>query len=84
MQIMGAVAREYGFDGPFLTQLTDPLIGLHAGCGYLQALKSRWFDRYGWGGVLSAWNTGSPSPSPAAQAYLARIRLAGFSPEETS
>lgn len=38
MQVMGALARENGFDGPYLTQLTDPLVNLHVGCAHLTKL----------------------------------------------
>lgn len=32
MQVMGQVAREEGFDGPFLTALCDPEFGIEYGC----------------------------------------------------
>lgn len=32
MQIMGVVAREYGFRGPDLCELTDPVVNLEFGC----------------------------------------------------
>lgn len=32
MQVMGQVARELGFSGPFLSALCDPEIGLEWGC----------------------------------------------------
>ena len=32
MQVLGQVAREYGFKGDYLTELCDPLIGLEYGC----------------------------------------------------
>ena len=35
MQIMGAVARERGFRGAFLTELCDPKVGLNYGCRHL-------------------------------------------------
>lgn len=41
MQVMGAVARERGFRGPYLTELVDPPIGLDAGCRVLAGLL-RW------------------------------------------
>jgi len=41
MQVMGAVAREHGFQGAYLTQLCDPVINLEYGCKQLAALF-RW------------------------------------------
>lgn len=43
MQIMGAVAREAGFQGTFLTQLCEPDPNLAYGCRHLKGL----LDRYG-------------------------------------
>ncbi|MGA8767011.1 MAG: lytic transglycosylase domain-containing protein [Candidatus Acidiferrales bacterium] len=37
MQVMGQVAREYGFDGKFLSALCDPATGLDIGCAVLAA-----------------------------------------------
>lgn len=40
MQVMGQVAREFGFDEPYLTALLDPIQGLEYGCKKLaKALK---------------------------------------------
>lgn len=41
MQIMGAVAREYGFMGPYLPELTEPAVNLAIGCKHLGNLL-RW------------------------------------------
>lgn len=41
MQVMGAVARECGFKGRFLTELCEPEIGLAYGCRKLAALSRR-------------------------------------------
>jgi soluble lytic murein transglycosylase-like protein len=38
LQIMGALARELGFVGPFLTELCDPAINLRLGCLHLSRL----------------------------------------------
>lgn len=38
MQVMGALARERGFIGPYLTELCDPRVNLHIGCMYMQTL----------------------------------------------
>lgn len=32
MQVMGQVAREFGFDGRFLSELSDPVAGVEIGC----------------------------------------------------
>ena len=37
MQVMGQVAREYGFSGYSLAELCDPATGLHVGCRVLAA-----------------------------------------------
>jgi soluble lytic murein transglycosylase-like protein len=36
MQIMGETAREFGFEGKFLTALCDPDVGVEFGCRKLQ------------------------------------------------
>jgi soluble lytic murein transglycosylase-like protein len=41
MQILGQTAREFGFDGDFLTELLDPVIGLEYGCRKLQRAMDR-------------------------------------------
>lgn len=38
LQIMGAVAREHGFDGPYLVELCDPVVGLTYGANHLATL----------------------------------------------
>lgn len=64
MQVMGAVARERGFRGAFLSELCDPAVGAHYGCKHLKHLYNRHSDRYGWKGVLTAYNAGSPTADP--------------------
>lgn len=49
MQVMGQVAREFGFNGDYLTELLDPVHGLEYGCRKL----ARCLDRSG-GDVRSA------------------------------
>lgn len=58
MQVMGAVAREYGFKGTFLSELCDPHVGLKYGMIHVQTL----FKRYNghWPDVIAAYNMGSP------------------------
>jgi soluble lytic murein transglycosylase-like protein len=60
MQIMGAVAREYGFRDPFLSSLCEPKHGLEYGCIHLVRLRDRFFSEHGWHGVAAAYNAGSP------------------------
>lgn len=59
MQVMGAVARELGFEDPF-PALCDPLIGLTYGCHHLKNLRARFLRSHGWPGVAAAYNAGSP------------------------
>lgn len=42
-QVMGAVARERGFTGPYLPQLCDPQTNLIIGCRHLRAMLE-WAD----------------------------------------
>ncbi len=58
MQVMGAVAREYGFLGYFPV-LCGPL-GVEYGAIHLVKLRDRYYARYGWDGVVAAYNAGSP------------------------
>src|SRR6202163_936960 len=37
IQVRGQVAREFGFDGPFLCELCDPATGIDLGCRVLAA-----------------------------------------------
>ncbi len=63
MQVMGQVARELGFDGPYLSALCDPALGLRYGCLHLR----RKMDKYGSQGieaVISAYNAGQPVRRP--------------------
>lgn len=56
-QVMGAVAREQGFRGPFLTELCDPMVGALFGARHLYKYLKRWGDVDG----VSAYNWGSPT-----------------------
>lgn len=56
MQVMGQVARERGFRGPFLSSLCDPLVGIEYGCKHFAAiLASRNGDI---NAALQRWNGG--------------------------
>ena len=74
LQVMGAVGRERGFRGVFLSELCDPATGLEFGCRHLAQLLQHT------GGqveeALLHWNGGG-NPN-YAQEVLAR--LAGYAP----
>jgi soluble lytic murein transglycosylase-like protein len=63
MQVMGQVARETGFEGPFLSALCDPEQSLTLGC---QLLRKK-FDAHGGDctRALLAWNGGANAAYPA-------------------
>jgi len=65
MQIMGATARELGFEGRFLVELINPETNIEYGCKYLAGLRDRFqhldsqiaiFDD----NKVAAYNAGSP------------------------
>lgn len=56
MQVMGAVARELGFDGRFLSELTDPDVGIKYGTMHLKNQYNRYND---WTDAIAAYNAGS-------------------------
>jgi hypothetical protein len=77
LQVMGAVAREHGFRGGYLTELCNPEIGLEYGCLHLAALRKRFYLRWGWDGVIAAYNAGSPRFNGRAfdnQQYVDKVR----------
>lgn len=56
MQVMGAVAREFGFS-TYLTLLSDPILGIFYGCKKLKKLYDGYEnDAY----VIAAYNAGMP------------------------
>lgn len=59
MQVMGEVARGYGYKGLY-KDLCRPELGLYYGCLHLSNLKARYFDKWDWPGVIAAYNAGSP------------------------
>lgn len=71
-QVMGAVARERGFDRPFLSELCDPGLNLQYGAGLLAELLA-------WSGgdqpqALGAYNAGRKGAlSPNGQLYAAKV-----------
>lgn len=60
MQVMGGVARERGYRGAYLSALCDSQAGLEYGCLQLAYLRRRYFAAWHWGGVIAAYNAGSP------------------------
>lgn len=60
MQVMGQVARERGFDGPFLAALCQPELGLEYGCRQLAHLRGRFKVSDSWDPVIRAYNGGTP------------------------
>lgn len=69
MQVMGQVAREFGFDAPFLSALCDPEQGIRVGCKVLR----RKFDSVAGDTTraLLAWNGGG-NPVYATQVLARR------------
>lgn len=69
LQIMGEVAREYGFTGPFLSELCDPETGLEWGCKYFSALMGKTSNNVN--DALLRWNGGGNTKYPSE--VMARI-----------
>jgi soluble lytic murein transglycosylase-like protein len=71
MQVMGEVAREFGFKGEFLSELCDPLTGLEWGCVKLaDCLKRAGGDVEA---ALVRWNGGG-NPNYASEVLARRAR----------
>lgn len=74
MQIMGGVARERGFIGPYLTELCDPTVNLTYGCAYLATLLV--WSHGNLRQALAAYNGGKGGnevPPYRNQAYVDRV-----------
>jgi len=72
-QVMGAVARELGFRGPYLTELVRPDVNLDLGAHHL----SKQIARFGSvGGGLSAYNAGTPTDKNRASYVEPILRVA--------
>lgn len=69
MQVMGALARQYGFRGQF-PSLSDPMLGAEIGCRHLVELRDRYLNGSGWRGVIAAYNAGSPRLAGNGQDFL--------------
>jgi soluble lytic murein transglycosylase-like protein len=73
MQVMGAVARELGFTGPYLSQLTEVVTGLHFGCKHFAAQLA--WAKGDVNKALGAYNAGRGGASgPAGQLYTQKVR----------
>ena len=68
-QVMGQVAREFGFDAPFLSALCDPEQGLAIGCKVMRRKLDAMAGDLTRG--LLAWNGGA-NPQYAAQVLARR------------
>ena len=82
MQVMGGVAREYGYAGPF-PALCQPRIGINFGCRHLH----KFFVQYlTWPDAIAAYNAGSPltlgSGGYINQAYVDKVHAARKSFEQ--
>ena len=63
MQVMGATARELGFDG-WLSELVVPETNIRLGVEFLRRKMSQYLDRDGIEGVAAAYNGGAPRRRP--------------------
>lgn len=61
MQIMGATARDLGYEG-YLHELCQPKLGLEFGCRYLAQKQLRYQDL---GDLISSYNAGTPRKNTA-------------------
>lgn len=57
MQVMGAVARERGFTGAYLSELVMPEVGLEYGCKHLKLYYNKYKN---WKDAVASYNAGSP------------------------
>lgn len=72
-QVMGAVAREEGFTGPYLTELVDPAANLTVGCRHLRGLVA-WAGKNNLTKAAAAYNAGKGNEtSSVAQAYARQV-----------
>jgi hypothetical protein len=73
LQVMGAVAREQGFRGVFLTELCQPTLNLDIGCQFFAVLL-RWAKGDTWQAV-AAYNGGRGNWRGAhPQAHVAKVQ----------
>lgn len=80
MQVMGAVAREYGFRHPFPV-LCSGAFGIEYGAKHLHRLALRFLGKHHWEGVVAAYNAGSPRYGADGkfknQRYVDKVRAQG-------
>jgi soluble lytic murein transglycosylase-like protein len=75
LQVMGAVARERGFHGPYLPELVDIDLNLRIGCRHLAALLA-WAKGDRWK-ACAAYNAGFTGWDDArGQAYVSKVKRA--------
>ena len=76
MQVMGATARELGFDG-WLSELVVPETNVRLGIEFLGRKMSQHLERDGIEGVVAAYNGGAPRRRPDGkfvnQTYVDRV-----------
>ena len=76
MQVMGATARELGFDG-WLSELVGPETNVRLGIEFLRRKMSQYFERDGIEGVAAAYNGGAPRRRPDGkfvnQSYVDKV-----------
>ena len=76
MQVMGATARELGFED-WLSELVFPETNIRLGIEFLGRKMSKYLDRYGIEGVVAAYNGGAPRRRPDGkftnQGYVDRV-----------
>jgi len=76
MQVMGATARELGFDG-WLSELVGPETNIRLGIEFLRRKMSQYFERDGIEGVAAAYNGGAlrrrPDGKFTNQGYVDRV-----------
>jgi len=74
LQIMGAVARERGFDSKYLSELCDLKLNLKLASEFLTELRGR--SDGSWDGALAAYNgglRGNRAPSFRNQEYVTKV-----------
>ncbi len=80
LQVMGAVARERGFEAPF-PALCSADEGMRVGALVLEHFRARFRHSHGWEGVVAAYNAGAPRKAASGawmnQGYIDKVQQAG-------
>lgn len=75
-QIMGAVCRELGYDGPLQLLPLEPVIVLDLACKHLKKFMEKYPSEPDW---ISAWNQGNAGKTPGGlyknQSYVDKVCL---------